>query len=881
MGTVQSDSTAIDEAAIAIKDTTGTINISNAGTITSKAQGILNKGSTIKSLTNTGTLETTGTGTDSISKAGIYNAARSTVTTLNNNFGATLKGTGSYTSGIYNLDTITSLSNAGTLQGTGSIESSGIYNLGTITTITNSGDLASTGTGTDSISKAGLYNAESATVTTITNSGNIDGTGSYTSGIHNLGTISTIISSGRLRGEGSANSSGIYNSGNIGTITNSGYIASINNYGIYNSGNIGTITHRNSLNGTISSTNSHAILNTGAITKLENSIIISSGAGFFDIDNTLGTITNLYNNQGAATSDPLTLTGNLPTNYFVTIDSTTDYGQLSVTSGSGNINFGITEGSVIGVPTTNYTAYSSATTLNPAASTPYKIEAIGTDITVIADNDWTVTGPLHNILVEDAENFNLTINAGITAKNEKGSIAGATYESVLSGVSASQIASETTKTVELDGVDVTFTLAETSTSGTWDLSTNAVSDQSGQVVHIDNTSINDVTITNNGTIWSTENNAIEMDGTEITGTATITNTSTGTIQSDSTAIDEAAIAIKDTTGTINISNAGTITSKAQGILNKGSTIKSLTNTGTLETTGTWSTSLDIGSLYNDEASTITSLTNSGTMKGTKPNRSGIVNKGTIRTLTNSGTIQGTGVTLSYGLFNTGTITSLTNDSVGIISSANSKGLNNTGIITRLKNEGTIQGTGNSNSEGLYNSGTINFLSNDSTATITSTFNVGLRNDDTINHLYNGGTISSTNNYGLYNTLSNTIADFKNTGTISSTKSFAIVNVGAMTDFENSGTISSRTMINNAGTITNLYNNQGAATSDPLTLTGNLPTNYFVTIDSTTDYGQLSVTSGSGNINFGITEGSVIGVPTSKLHCLQFSCYLKSSSQHAV
>ena len=115
---------------------------------------------------------------------------------------------------------------------------------------------------------------------------------------------------------------------------------------------------------------------------------------------------------------------------------------------------------------------------------------------------------------------------------------------------------------------MTFTLAETSTSGTWDLSTNAVSDQSGQVVHIDNTSINDVTITNNGTIWSTENNAIEMDGTDIRGTATITNTSTGTIQSDSTAIDEAAIAIKDTTGTLNINNAGTMTGPNGLLVNK-------------------------------------------------------------------------------------------------------------------------------------------------------------------------------------------------------------------------------------------------------------------------------------------------------------------------
>ena len=320
-----------------------------------------------------------------------------------------------------------------------------------------------------------------------------------------------------------SNSMGLRNDGTIDWLLNDGIIRSLSSkadkYGLNNTNTITDLIN----SGQISSTGGDAINNTGTITDLANTGTINGVAGAFDINNTSGTITNLYNNQGAAASDSLTLTGNLPTNYFVTIDSTTDYGQLSVTSGSGNINFGITEGSVIGVPTTNYTAYSSAATLNPAASTPYKIEAIGTDITVIADNDWTVTGPLHNILVEDAENFNLTINAGITAKNEKGSIAGATYESVLAGVSASQIASETTKTVELDGVDVTFTLAETSTSGTWDLSTNAVSDQSGQVVHIDNTSINDVTITNNGTIWSTENNAIEMDGTDIRGTATITN----------------------------------------------------------------------------------------------------------------------------------------------------------------------------------------------------------------------------------------------------------------------------------------------------------------------------------------------------------------------
>ena len=153
---------------------------------------------------------------------------------------------------------------------------------------------------------------------------------------------------------------------------------------------------------------------------------------------------------------------------------------------------------------------------------------------------------------------------------------------MLSGVSASQIASETTQTVDLDGTDVTFTLAETSTSGTWNLSTNAVSDQSGQVVHIDNTSIDDVTITNNGTMWSTENTAIEFDGTDIRGTATITNNSGAEITSGSTAIDEAAIVIKDTTGTLNITNAGTMTGP-NGLIVDNSII-TFTNTGTVNAT---------------------------------------------------------------------------------------------------------------------------------------------------------------------------------------------------------------------------------------------------------------------------------------------------------
>ena len=389
------------------------------------------------------------------------------------------------------------LTNSGTIRSRKSwTDSTALYNyFGTIDTLNN------TTTGI-----LGYANIEPTGATTYTAIRNYQG---YIGTINNDGAIYTISN------EFYSTISKIYNT-NTGSLNNNNTKTDGGAIANYATATIGSIINEGYIRGKVGQGKSHGIRNQSKISLIENlGKIESYSSTSFDISNVNdGSIGTLINSQGFATSDPLTLTGNLPTNYYVHIDSTTDYGQLSVTSGSGNINFGITEGSVIGVPTANYTTYSSAATLNPAASTPYKIGATGKDITVIADNDWTVSGPVHNILVEQAENFNLTINAGITAKNEKGSIAGVTYSSVLAGVSASQIASETTKTVELDGTDVTFTLAETSTSGTWDLSTNAVSDQSGQVVHIDNTSINDVTITNNGTIWSTENNAIEMDGTD-------------------------------------------------------------------------------------------------------------------------------------------------------------------------------------------------------------------------------------------------------------------------------------------------------------------------------------------------------------------------------
>ena len=153
---------------------------------------------------------------------------------------------------------------------------------------------------------------------------------------------------------------------------------------------------------------------------------------------------------------------------------------------------------------------------------------------------------------------------------------------------------------------------------------------------MDDDELTNITIANSGTVWSTENTAIEFDGTTITGTATLTNIDLGTVQSDSTNTDEAAIKIQDTTGTINITNNGTITSSTQGILNTNSIINTITNgsTGILEATSEGSQADQYAGLKNAESSTITTLTNEGIIQANQIFGVGLRNDGTFTEILN-------------------------------------------------------------------------------------------------------------------------------------------------------------------------------------------------------------------------------------------------------
>ena len=346
------------------------------------------------------------------------------------------------------------------------------------------------------------------------------------------------------------------------------------------------------------------------------------------------------------------------------------------------------------------------------------------------------------------------------------------------------------------------------------------------------------TINNSGTITTSGNKAETL---LFKGTVGVINNS-GTMNANAVNGQGIGMQLFDGSSAHQIDNNGSITATGNSAQTFQflSSVGDITNRGTLIADSTGNGDKVVFYLNGDAINNITN-TSSGTIES-KGNGSGdsygvhVFNaSGEITNFSNAGTLTSTGGGNSYGIFSD-------DGSVGI------HDINNSGIIiaegatttkaihwggstlSTLTNSGDINSTSiGGDATGIYwsngsiltNSGTIN-------ATASSGTGTGLRVQNSPTTLTNWGTITGSSD-GIYLDSSASIIDFLNTGTVSGTSGSGIINDGIITNFTNS--------------------------QNDLTFTGNLPSNYLILINSSSDYGKTNFSSVSGTLNFGFDDSA--------------------------
>ena len=654
------------------------------------------------------------------------------------------------------------LNNEGTIEGDRyGVVNSGVDKKSRIDNLTNAntGTIKVTGAGATAIYNGNDYNQNGSGldyIVTITNKGRIEGTAN---GIANLGQIDTIDNDSGITGSkaiymadtgailGTLDNNGqivgttvaIENDGTITTITNKGTIQGATT-AIDNDGSITTLSlHRNSQ---LTSNNTGSLIdNDGTITTLENNSDLNGANIIIDNAGNIGTIENFHNING----------NNNAINH--TAGTITKLDNKAAGTISGNQAINIANGATITDLTNSGTIESrnGAAIGNDGTITNLNLQAtsqlIGSN-NVMIDNRNTITNLTNN--------SNLNGDKAIINRNTIGTL---------------------TNNKTINGADNAIEIAANATINTLTNAANAIITGANQAIEIiANATIG--TLTNSGKIESTNNAAIDNDG----------SITTLELEQDSELISNVAHSLIDNDGSI-----ATLRNRAN--LNSNNiAIDNARDIGTIENHNIIS---GINNAINHTAGTIATLDNKANATISSDNQAiNIANGATITDLNNEAgaTILGN---QAIAIANGALITTLNNS--GTIESKNGAVIDNKGTIENLnlKTNSRLVGT----DVMIDNKNIINNLTNETDLSGT----IAIKNSSTIDNITNHLTISGTDK--AIDHTAGTITNLNNEAgaTILGNQAIAIANGALITTLNNSGTIESKNgaVIDNKGTIENL------------------------------------------------------------------------------